>query len=85
MDSIEDVLTLNYIFTDHWFGKYRQPNYYNWAIELKLTGEVMKKCGMIDESTMRQATKCHGGLFDKVNYAILADEYFNTRHIHGGQ
>jgi len=25
MDSIEDVLTLNNIFTEFWFGKYRNP------------------------------------------------------------
>ena len=141
MDSIEDVLTLNNIFTDHWFGKYRQSDYYNWAIQLKSSGEaigrlwgmhpddracqvelayelgqnwwnqglmteavkkvigfffssvgynrvyschahenpasgkVMQKCGMSYEGTMRQAVKCNNGLFDKVNYAILADEY----------
>jgi len=144
MDSIEDVLTLNNIFTDHWFGKYRQPDYYNWAIQLKSLGEVigrvrgmsgayldertgqielayelgekwwnqglmteavekvidfffnevgfnriyaahahenpasgkiMQKCGMTYEGTMRQAANSNGGLFDKVNYAMLAEDY----------
>jgi len=147
MDSVEDVLTLNNIFTDFWFGKYRQPNYYNWAIELKSLGEVigrvrgvygspldertgqielayelgenwwnqglmtealrkvidfffneigfnriyaahanenpasgkvMQKCEMMYEGTMRQAVKSNNGLCDKVNYAILANEYFNN-------
>jgi len=142
MDSIEDVLTLNNIFTDYWFGKYRQSNYYNWAMQLKsssevigrvrggepderigqielayelgenwwnqglmteavnkvidfffkevgynriytshakenpASGKVMQKCGMVYEGTMKQATKQHGHLFDKVNYAILAEDYF---------
>jgi ribosomal-protein-alanine N-acetyltransferase len=147
MDSIDDVLTLNNIFTEYWFGKYRQSDYYNWAIQLKssmeiigrirgtfgshlderigqielayelgenwwnqglmteavkkvidfffneigfnriyashayenlASGKVMQKCGMTYEGTMRQAARPNGGLFDKVNYAILADEYFST-------
>jgi len=142
MNSIEDVLTLNNIFTDHWFARYEKPNFYNWAIQLKSSGEVigrvwgmhpdddvsqvelayelgrnwwnqglmteaakkvidflfssvgynrvysghahenpasgkvMQKCRMIYEGTMRQAMKCNNGLFDNVNYAILADDYF---------
>ena len=148
MDSIEDVLTLNNIFTDYWFGKYRQSDFYNWAIQLKSSGEVigrvrgasgshlderigqielayelgenwwnqglmteavkkvidfffreigfnriytshahenpasgkvMQKCGMKYEGVMRQAARPNNGLFDKVNYAILADEYFGNR------
>ena len=41
MNSVEDVLTLNNIFTDYWFGKYRQADYYNWAIVLKSSGQVI--------------------------------------------
>jgi len=147
MDTIEDVLTLNNIFTDYWFGKYRQSNYYNWAIQHKslgkvigrvkgvcdnhgdekigqvqidyelgenwwnqgltteavkkvmdfffkeigfnrihsfhahenpASGKVMQKCGMTYEGTMRQAIKSNNGLFDRVNYAILAEEYFSN-------
>ena len=142
MNSIEDVLTLNNIFTEFWFGKYGKPDYYNWAIVLKesgdaigrlwgiksddhvgqvelayelgrnwwnqglmteaakrvikfffsevgfnrvcsshahenlASGKVMQKCGMTYEGTMRQAVKCNNGLFDTVNYAILAVDYF---------
>jgi ribosomal-protein-alanine N-acetyltransferase len=146
MNSLDDVLTLNNIFTDYWFAKYEKSDYYNWAIQLKSSGEaigrvrggagtrmddrigqielayelgenwwnqglmteavkkvidfffneigfnriytshahenpasgkVMQKCGMIYEGTMRQAVKQNNCLFDKVNYAILADEYLN--------
>ena len=148
MNSINDVLTLNNIFTDYWFAKYEQSDFYNWAIQLKSSGEVigrirggipndhinrinqielawelgqnwwnqglmteavkrvvdfffneigfdriytahahknpasgkvMQKCGMIYEGTMRQALNKNNGLQDKVNYAILADDYFITR------
>jgi len=48
----------------------------NYADENLASGKVMLKCGMTYEGTMRQACKCNNGLFDKVNYAILADEYF---------
>ena len=41
MNSIDDVLTLNKIFTDKWFEKHEQHNFYNWAIELKSLGEVI--------------------------------------------
>lgn len=40
MNSIDDVLTLNNIFTDYWFAKYENPNYYTWAIQLK-SGDVV--------------------------------------------
>lgn len=50
--------------------------YANHASENPASGKVMQKCGMTYEGTMRQALKCNNGLFDKVNYAILADDYF---------
>lgn len=50
--------------------------YANHAHENPASGKVMQKCGMIYEGTMRQAIKCNNGLFDKVNYAILAQDYF---------
>ncbi|MDF2590435.1 MAG: Acetyltransferase, including N-acetylase of ribosomal protein [Anaerocolumna sp.] len=50
--------------------------YANHASENPASGKVMQKCGMTYEGTMRQALRCNNGLFDKVNYAILADEYF---------
>ncbi|MFT4146311.1 MAG: GNAT family N-acetyltransferase [Mobilitalea sp.] len=50
--------------------------YANFASKNPASGKVMQKCGMTYEGTMRQALKCNNGLFDKVNYAILADEYF---------
>ena len=40
MNSIDDVITQN-IFTDSWFAKYEQSNFYNWAIQLKSSGEVI--------------------------------------------
>ena len=41
MNSIEDILTLNNIFTDYWFTKYENSDYYNWAIQLKSAGELI--------------------------------------------
>lgn len=38
------------------------------------SGKVMQKCGMTYEGTLRQACQCNNGLFDKVNYAILASD-----------
>jgi ribosomal-protein-alanine N-acetyltransferase len=148
MNSIDDVLTLNNIFTDYWFAKYEKSDYYSWAMQLKSTGEVigrvrggdpedrinrvnqivlsyelgqkwwnqglmteavkkvidfffneigfnriytahahenpasgkvMQKCGMVYEGTMRQALNKNNGLQDKVNYAILAEDYHSIR------
>ena len=45
------------------------------------SGEVMKKCGMVYEGTQRQACVCNNGLFDKVMYAILAEDYFGRKVI----
>lgn len=50
--------------------------YANHADKNPASGKVMQKCGMIYEGTMRQAVKCNNGMFDKVNYAILAQDYF---------
>lgn len=146
MDSIDDVLILNNIFTDFWFSKYEKLSHYDWAIELKsssevvgrlrgvnvnericqielayelgqnwwnqgimteavqkiinffikdvgfnriyanhahknmASGRVMQKCGMTHEGTARQMCKCNNGLFDMVNYAILADDYYNNKN-----
>lgn len=45
-----------------------------------MLGRVMQKCGMIYEGTARQMCLCNCGMFDAVNYAILADDY-NKRNI----
>lgn len=39
------------------------------------SGRMMAKCGMRYEGTMREACICNCGVFDKVNYAILAEDY----------
>lgn len=41
MNSIDDVLTPNNIFTDFWFAKYKNSNHYDWAIQSKTTNEVI--------------------------------------------
>lgn len=46
------------------------------ASENPASGKVMKKCGMIYEGTLRQACSCNNGIFDKVMYAMLAEDYF---------
>jgi RimJ/RimL family protein N-acetyltransferase/enterochelin esterase-like enzyme len=144
MDSIDDVLILNNIFTDFWFSRYEKLEHYDWAVQLKssdeiigrlrgmhpnsrirqielayelgqswwnhgfmteavhriidffinevgfnriyanhahenmASGKVMQKCGMAYEGTARQMCKCNNGMFDMVNYAILADDYFGN-------
>lgn len=62
---------------DFFFGEVGMNRIYAYhANENPASGRVMKKCGMKYEGTMRQACKCNNGLFDHVNYAILADDYF---------
>ncbi|MCL2203731.1 MAG: GNAT family N-acetyltransferase [Defluviitaleaceae bacterium] len=41
MNSIEDVLYPNKIFTEKWFAKYDNLDYYNWAIQLKSTNGLI--------------------------------------------
>lgn len=140
MDSFDDVFLLNNIFTDFWFSKYKKLDRYDWAIQLKSSGEVvgrirgmnineriaqvelayelgkewwnqglmteavrriidfffdeigfnriyashahenvasgkvMQKCGMKYEGTARRMCKCNNGMFDMVNYGILAED-----------
>jgi RimJ/RimL family protein N-acetyltransferase/enterochelin esterase-like enzyme len=147
MDSMDDVFILNNIFTDFWFSKYRRLDYYDWAIQLKssrevigrlrgmhpddriyqvelayelgqnwwnhglmteavhgiidfcigevgfnrvyaghahenpASGKVMQKCGMTYEGTARQMYKCNNGMYDLVNYAILAEDYCNRKKV----
>lgn len=141
MTCIEDAVQNEKLFTEKWFNQYGNLDFYNWAIQLKesdevigrirgwhpndnvsqveivyelgkkwwnkgymtesvkelirfffldvglnriyanhasanpASGKVMQKCGMIYEGTMRQACKCNNGLFNQVNYAILAEDY----------
>lgn len=141
MNCIEDAVNVEKLFTEKWFIQYDRPNFYNWAIQLKesnevigrirgthpddglsqvelvyeigqswwnkglmteavkrlidfffndigfnrihanhahknpASGKVMQKSGMINEGTMHQAFKCNNGLFDKVNYAVIAEDY----------
>jgi len=43
------------------------------------SGEVMKKCGMVYEGTQRQACVCNNGIYDKVMYAMIAEDYFKRK------
>ena len=63
---------IDFFFTEVGFNRI----YADHAHENPASGKVMQKCGMVYEGTMRQALKCNDGLFDKINYAILAEEYF---------
>ncbi|MCL2463443.1 MAG: GNAT family N-acetyltransferase [Defluviitaleaceae bacterium] len=66
---------IDFFFTDVGFNRICS----NHAPENPASGMVMKKCGMTYEGTMRQALRCNKGIFDKVNYAILAEDYFRSR------
>ncbi len=37
---------------------------------------MQEKAGLKYEGTLRQAEKCNGGIYDKIIYAILAEDYF---------
>jgi ribosomal-protein-alanine N-acetyltransferase len=43
------------------------------------SGGVMRKCGMTYEGTMRKCRIRKGELIDRVNYAILAEDYFGRK------
>ena len=43
------------------------------------SGKMQKKAGMMWEGTLRQACKCNNGIFDKVMYAILAEDYLCSK------
>ena len=53
--------------------------YASHAHENPASGKVMQKCGMVYEGTARQMVMCNNGMFDMVNYAILANDYFNNK------
>jgi len=57
---------LNRVFADH-------------ASQNPASGKVMQKCGMTYEGTLRQACVCNNGIFDKVVYAMLAEDYFEKK------
>lgn len=55
---------------------------YAWhASENPASGKMQKKAGMKWEGTLRQAGKCNNGIFDKVIYAIMADDYFSEESV----
>ena len=66
---------LDYFFREIGFNRV----YAYHAHENPASGRVMQKCGMLYEGTMRQACLCNRGIFDKVNYAILAEDYFGRQ------
>lgn len=43
------------------------------------SGKVMQKCGMIYEGTLRQNDYNNQGICDSAYYAILAEDYFQSR------
>ena len=53
--------------------------YAHHASENPASGRVMQKCGLIYESTTHQDCICNNGIFDKVNYALTAEEYFKAK------
>lgn len=40
------------------------------------SGRMQEKSGMKYEGTLRQAGKCNAGIYDKIVYAALAEDYF---------
>ncbi len=50
---------------------------YAWhANENPASGKMQEKAGMKWEGTLRQGCKCNNGIFDKIMYAILAEDFF---------
>lgn len=62
---------IHYLFTE--VGVNRIHAYH--AHANPASGRVMQKCGMKYEGTLRQGCICNAGIFDKVCYSILAEEY----------
>ena len=53
---------------------------YAWhASENPASGKMQEKAGMKWEGTLRQGCKCNNGIFDKVMYAILAEDFFREK------
>ena len=75
MQCVEDVITNAGMFTERWLTAYEDKRRYSWAIQVKKTGEVMKKSGMHYEGTLRKAGHCNCGVIDQVFYSVLADDY----------
>lgn len=40
------------------------------------SGKVMQKCGMLYQGTVPQGCRSNGGVFDRVEYLLTAEEYF---------
>ena len=51
--------------------------YADHAKENPASGKMQEKAGMKWEGTLRQGGKCNNGIYDKVMYAILAEDYFH--------
>lgn len=43
------------------------------------SGRMQEKAGLKYEGTLRQAGKCNNGIYDKVVYAIRAEDYWKSR------
>jgi RimJ/RimL family protein N-acetyltransferase/enterochelin esterase-like enzyme len=56
MDSIDDVIVLNNIFTDFWFSKYERLDNYDWALRHKASGEVIGRLRGINSNNRRDKT-----------------------------
>lgn len=93
MECISDVLSCADMFTKKWLDRYKRLNRYIRAIEEKesskviayhcdentASSRVMQKCGMICEGVLRKDAYCNCGIFDRVNYAILYEDYIESK------
>ena len=68
-EAVKEVI--NFLFKEVGFNRISAYH----ASENLASGKVLKKAGMSFEGTMRQACRCNNGLFDRVNFAILADGF----------
>lgn len=67
-----------------WCEEYSKPDFYNWGIELKDSGELIGNISVVqhdEERTSAIMGWCMGtrwwgqGIIDEVWYSILAEEY----------
>lgn len=95
MKTLDDVIHRGGMFTDQWLAANDYPKRYSWAIVLKASGDVIGRMfAMNPDDLLKQIEVtyelvsswwgqglCNKGIYDMVNYAILADDFLNKTEV----
>ena len=89
IDGNNNIIASKYLWTeggpieatkkviDFFFKEVGMNRIYAWHADGNpASGRMQEKAGMKYEGTLRQAGKCNAGIYDKIVYAILAEDYF---------